>query len=242
MATPEQLSRLHAQVSELVTGVHSGSLDPDRTLVALQAILETRNPENITAVISDTTNTPSWYISPKRQLEKAAQLWPAAALPAPPEQFVPLTTSEVLLLHVPDTFENLWCNITPPPGYTKRNGGAGRKRKLNPAPNIRRHEEPVWLAFDPEHGKGKPPQELWGNPRLASTEVLSALIQFPDWCLAWGNSASPPSLSGCRCRRLSVPFLGRNDMYGELVIEYDYVQIGREKLNNHASPSVRKCD
>ena len=51
---------------------------------------------------------PSWYVSPEQQLARARQLWPNAVLPEPPKEFTPRTKSEVLLLHVPDSFDSLW--------------------------------------------------------------------------------------------------------------------------------------
>ena len=75
--------------------------------------------------------------------------------------------------------------------YVKAN-----KKTLRLAPNKVEYTEPVWLAFDPEHGKGKRPDSFWGQSNLAASEVFSALIQFPEWPLAWFNGASAPTLSG----------------------------------------------
>jgi hypothetical protein len=74
--------------------------------------------------------------------------------------------------------------------------------------------KPVWLAFDPEHGKGARPDSLWGQPDLAASEVLSGLIQFPRWCLYWRKGSSYPILNVC---------------------------FADSQLDAGASPSVREC-
>ena len=59
---------------------------------------------------------PTWWRTPEQQLARARQLWPNAVLPEPPKEFTPRTKSEVLLLHVPDTFDNLWNLVNAPEG------------------------------------------------------------------------------------------------------------------------------
>jgi hypothetical protein len=76
-------------------------------------------------------------------------------------------------------------------------------RRLRLAPNKREFTAPIWLAFDPEYGKSCHPTCLWGQPNLAASEVLSALIQFPEWQRAWFNGASAPNLTGYQLTGLS---------------------------------------
>ena len=187
---------------------------------------------------------PSWYISPERQLERARQLWPNAVLPEPPKEFTPRTKSEVLLLHVPDSFDSLWDKVNVPTGYTKYRWEDVKsdKRNLRLAPNKREYTEPVWLAFDPEHGKGERPDSFWGQADCAASEVFSALIQFPEWSLAWFNGASAPNLSGYQLKYdgnwSHVPCLGRWDVVRQLEL-LDGWAGGR--YGYWSSPSVREC-
>ncbi|KKW03171.1 MAG: hypothetical protein UY35_C0008G0055 [Candidatus Saccharibacteria bacterium GW2011_GWC2_48_9] len=141
---------------------------------------------------------PSWWRTPEQQLERARQLWPNAVLPKQPKEFAPRTKSEVLLLHVPDSFDSLWDKIDAPMGYTKYRwaGVKSDEQNLRLAPNKREFAEPVWLAFDPEYGKGERSEDFWGQDSVAASELLSALIQFPEWSLTWFNGDSAPNLSG----------------------------------------------
>lgn len=191
---------------------------------------------------------PSWYVSPEQQLARARQLWPNAVLPEPPKEFMPRTKSEVLLLHVPDTFDSLWDKVVAPTkdgvSYTKYRweGVKADKRNLRLSPNKREYTEPVWLAFDPERGKGERPDSFWGQADLAASEVFSALIQFPEWPLAWFNGASAPNLSGYQLKYdgnwSRVPYLFRwgDDRQLELL---DFWAGNRD--DNWSSPSVREC-
>ena len=187
---------------------------------------------------------PSWYISPERQLERARQLWPNAVLPEPPKEFTPRTKSEVLLLHVPDSFDSLWDKVNVPTGYTKYRWEDVKsdKRNLRLAPNKREYTEPVWLAFDPEHGKGERPDSFWGQADCAASEVFSALIQFPEWSLAWFNGASAPNLSGYQLKYdgswSNVPCLGRWGGDRQLRLFDCWADY---RYDGWSSPSVREC-
>lgn len=186
-----------------------------------------------------------WWRTPEQQLALARQLWPNAALPQGlPKEFTPRTKSEVLLLHVPDSFDNLWNRVNAPEGYTKYrwDGVKSDRANLRLSPNKREFAQPVWLAFDPEYGRGARPEFFWGRKDVAASEVFSALIQFPDWPLAWFNSASAPNLSGYQLKYngnwLHVPYLHRKDGDRQLHLhdrwagnQYDY----------WSSPSVREC-
>ncbi|NCC85876.1 MAG: hypothetical protein EOM03_17420 [Clostridia bacterium] len=189
-------------------------------------------------------NVPSWYVSPEQQLERARQLWPNAVLPESPKEFTPRTKSEVLLLHVPDSFDNLWNLVNAPEGYTKYHwdGVKSDKRNLRLAPNKVEFTEPVWLAFDPEHGKGERPDSFWGQANVAASEVFSALIQFPKWSLAWFNGASAPNLSGYQLKYdgnwSRVPYLGR--WGGDRQLEPRGRWAGLRD-GHWSSPSFREC-
>lgn len=188
----------------------------------------------------------SWYVSPSDQIARARQLWPDAFLPAPPLTFAPQTPSEVPLLHVPDEFDSLWGKIVAPEGYRKQRWEGFKTDVLNLriAPGKWEIYEPAWVAFDPEHGKGKSPDSFWGAPNIAASEVFSAVIQFPDWPLSW-NESPAPNMAGYQINRrgfwgVDVP---RLDCWGggsllRLLAAGDDL---RQSRSDFSSPSVRKC-
>ena len=245
MTTIEQLAGITAQHNEIVKRVGNGSLDPTAVKRALQDIIEGKLP-------TLTWNPPTWWRTPEQQLERARRLWPNAVLPEPPKEFTPRTKSEVLLLHVPDSFDSLWDKVDAPTGYTKYRweGVKADKRNLRLAQDEHGHTNkvefvaPVWLAFDPEHGKGERPDSFWGQADIAASEVFSALIQFPEWSLAWFSGASAPNLSGYQLKydgswsRSRVPYLR---LWGDdRQLELDGGWAGR-RLGLWSSPSVREC-
>lgn len=183
MTTIQQLAGITAQQNESVKRVCNGSLDADSVRSGLQAIIEGKG------AAAPKANAPGWYVSPERQLERARQLSPAASLPEVPEPFTPQSETEVLLLHVPGSLDELWDNVEAPMGYTKWRSDYVKSdtRSLRLAPSVPTRSKAVWLGFDPEHGRGQRPDKLWGQSNLAAGEVLSALIQFPTWCLTWFN-------------------------------------------------------
>lgn len=238
MTTIEQLAGITSQHNEIVKRVGNGSLDPVAVKRALQDIIEGKLPQ------VQNWNPPTWWRTPEQQLARARQLWPNAVLPEPPKEFVPRTKSEVLLLHVPDSFDTLWNLVDAPTGYTKYrwDGVKSDKRNLRLAPNKVEFAAPVWLAFDPEHGKGERPDSFWGQADIAASEVFSALIQFPEWSLAWFNGASAPNLTGYQLKYdenwSRVPYLYRWDDVRQLGLN-DYWAGYRH--DSWASPSVREC-
>lgn len=244
MTTIEQLAGITSQHNEIVKRVGNGSLDPVAVKRALQDIIEGKLP----------TLPPTWWRTPEQQLARARQLWPNAVLPEPPKEFTPRTKSEVLLLHVPDTFDSLWDKVVAPTkdgvSYTKLRwqGVKSDKGNLRLSPNKREFAVPVWLAFDPEHGKGERPDSFWSQADIAASEVFSALIQFPDWPLAWFNGASAPNLSGYQLNydgnwSTAVPSLYQwgGDQWGgdrRLGLHGVWADERNDKLS---SPSVREC-
>lgn len=237
MTTIEQLAGITSQHNEIVKRVGNGSLDPVAVKRALQDIIEGK-------FIAPAWNPPTWWCPPEQQLARARQLWPNAVLPEPPKEFTPRTKSEVLLLHVPDTFDSLWDKVNAPTGFTKYRRESVKSDKRNPrlAPNKVEYTEPVWLAFDPERGKGERPNSFWGQADTAASEVFSALIQFPEWSLAWFNGASVPNLTGYQLKYggnwSDVPYLNRWDGGPELWLDGGWA--GRVD-GNWSSPSVREC-
>lgn len=237
MTTIEQLAGITAQYNEIVKRVGNGSLDPAAVKWALQGIIDGKLP-------TLTWNPPTWWRTPEQQLERARQLWPNAVLPDPPKEFTPRTKSEVLLLHVPDTFDSLWDKVVAPDGYTKYRweGVMADKPNLRLAPNKVEFAAPVWLAFDPERGEGERPDSFWGQADTAASEVFSALIQFPEWSLAWLNDASAPNLTGYQLKYDGswsyVPYLNRWDGGRQLELRDFWAT---RWVDDWSSPSVREC-
>lgn len=238
MTTIEQLAGITSQHNEIVKRVGNGSLDPIVVKRALHDIIEGKLP----AIAN--WNPPTWWRSPEQQLARARQLWPNVVLPEPPKEFTPRTKSEVLLLHVPDTFDSLWDKVNAPTGYTKYRweGVKSDKRNLRLAPNKHEYTEPTWLAFDPERGRGARPDSFWGQDDCAASEVFSALIQFPEWSLAWFNGASAPNLSGYQLKYDGnwslVPYLRRWDVGRRLELLDVWAD---DRPYYWSSPSVREC-
>ena len=244
MTTIEQLAGITSQHNEIVKRVGNGSLDPAAVKRALQDIIEGKLP-------TLTWNPPTWWRTPEKQLDRARQLWPNAVLPEPPKEFTPRTKSEVLLLHVPDTFDSLWDKVVAPSGYTKyrwEEDVKADKRNLRLAQDENgytakvEYTQPVWLAFDPERGKGERPDSFWGQADLAASEVFSALIQFPEWPLMWLNGASAPNLTGyqlkCDGNWPFVPCLNRWDEDRQLGLRDRWANV---RVDHWSSPSVREC-
>ncbi len=131
-----------------------------------------------------------WQREPTLQLARARELWPDVLLPDLPVNFERISASEVLLLHVPGNFDSLWDKVDPPGGYTKDRIGGVRSggQRLRLLPTVPWHTEPIWLGFDSYGG------DCYGDNQFypAASEVLSALIQFPDWPLSWFTGPDGP--------------------------------------------------
>ena len=237
MTTIEQLAGITAQHNEIVKRVAGGSLDPVAVKRALQDIIEGKLP-------TLTWSPPAWWRTPEQQLARARQLWPNAVLPEPPKEFTPRTKFEVLLLHVPDTFDSLWEKVVAPKRYTKYpwEGIEAYMLNLRLTPGKVEFAAPVWLAFDPEHGKDKRPSSFWGQGDVAASEVFSALIQFPKWSLAWFKGASAPNLPGYQLKYdgnwSDVPCLDRWDGDRQLMLDAHWADLS---LDGWSSPLVREC-
>lgn len=184
---------------------------------------------------------PAWYTAPEQQLAKARRLWQGATLPEPPRLFTPRTPTEILLLHVPDTFGGLWNKVVAPRGHTKTRLEPFDRTNLRFAPGVSSRPKPVWLGFDPEYGLDTRPDSLWGWPNLAASEVLSAVIQFPNWPLTWRDGSGASQLSGYQYRAHGgewgcVPSLSR--WKGDLRL---HVRWAGAASDDCPSPSVRVC-
>lgn len=194
----------------------------------------------------DTASVPSWYVSPEQQLKRAREIWPNAILPNPPKGFIRRTDTEVLLLHVPDVFDSLWEKIEAPTGYIKlrRSHVESDKQSLHLSSRKVEFTDPIWLAFDPEHGRGESPSSFEFDYSVAASEVFSALIQFPEWPLSWRNGASSPCLAGYEIywedSWWSSPCVeGWDELDGYRVLELT-LHPRHAEWQNISSPSVRQ--
>lgn len=241
--TDEELGKLSRQWHDLFRRVREGSLDVEMASVGLQGVIEGKYPHGLLIAESHQEyeiQPPTWWRTPEQQLERARQLWPDVVLPEPPKKFIPRTESEVLLLHVPDSFGFLWENVEVPVGGSDKYGMGDATQDPQLAPNKREYTKPIWLAFDPEHGKGERPDLFWERADIAASEILSALIQFPEWPRAWRGSASAPNLSGYR---LDASFSSFNMLY--VYFSYPdfglYLNSGYVARPSWSSPVVREC-
>jgi hypothetical protein len=245
MTTIEQLAGITSQHNEIVKRVGNGSLDPVTVKWALHDIIEGNLP-------TLAWSPPEWWRTAEQQLKRARQLWPDTTLPEPPKNFRPRKSSEVLLLHVPDTFDSLWDKVVGPPGHIKQQWQRVNvdKQHLRLSPKKDEYTKPVWLSFDPEYGIDEDDEVVEDVDDVmivdvvnyAASEVLSALIQFPDWPLWWSKGASAPNLKGYQIKHKGswsyVPYISR--WSDECQLNMD----GRPVSKRHtgwAYPSVREC-
>lgn len=234
MITVRQLANIANQYNEIVKRVSNGMLDPTTVEHMLDSILED-------GAIAPARNLPTWWRTPEQQLARAHLLWPNAVLPEFPMVFTPQANSGVPLLHVPDSFSNLWGNVVAPVGYTKflKQSFMFDDEHIRLAPNKTEFTEPVWLIFDPEHGKGEAFDSFWGQEDIAAGEVFSALIQFPDWSLSWFNGASAPNLTGYQIKRgnswSNIPYLNRCDSSHQLELDVSHAN---DDTSSWSNPSV----
>lgn len=124
MATVVQLVDLYGLTHEILMRVANGSLNAERVKLSLHAIIRTEAEPawRITRPYVDPAKLPPpppWWRSAEQQLARAEELWPYLELPEAPTNFVPASKTEVLLLHVPRPFDELWDAIAPPQGYMK---------------------------------------------------------------------------------------------------------------------------
>lgn len=181
---------------EIVERINNGSLDSTVVTREFQSIIDTKS--NVCSWVP-----PRWWTCPEQQLECAHKLWPGRQLPKPPDNFIARTETEVLLLHVPASFNTLWGMVRSPGGYdtiSRVNFLGLNQRNIRLASRDHAYVHPVWLRFDPAHGKGMSPSSFVGRSDMAAGEVLSALIQFPGWPATWRYGDSGFLLAGYQAK------------------------------------------
>lgn len=252
MTSVEQLLGLSSQALEIEKRVVNGTLNPLDVRRALQDIIEHR--------AGAWRVPPTWWRTPEQQMERARELWPGVDLPEPPRSFIPHSKTSVLLLHVPSSFDELWGKAVAPEGFSLIRNEHLQSDRLLLAANTMQYKGPKWIEFDPEfaecgHSKrDNDPYELWkrDDVMLAADEVLSAVIQFPDWAVAWIPAldracASRPHVAGYKLKRdgtddyfdIMQLAAGTNPDDGKDVVSLQYVDVLFYKpLQRWASPRV----
>lgn len=220
MAKNSQLYQLANQQGEIFKRVRNGGLSIENALAGTQGILDGIYP---TKKMSE-YQQPAWYVGPESQSKRVQQLLDqvgcVVSIPEAPANFTPKTSTEVLMLAVYLSCDNLhvvagvertnkvwWDFIIPPKGYTKYRweGFKSDPENLRLATNrpvVRRHRHGMrWVAFDPSANRGVSPRSCWNNSEvvttLASAEILMAAALFPRWALSWNGESSPyPNMTG----------------------------------------------
>jgi len=198
----------------------------------------------------EATTPPEWRVAPSVQLEKTKALHYDIKLPNPPDYFYMLSETEYPMLHVPGSFEFLWSKITISKDYllTSRHSLRSTFKNLELVEQRSEFKEPIWLIIDLEFGKGKKPNDVWsGNTNgllPAASEVLSALIQFPNLPRHWPNNMPMPNFPGYKLKKhLMFPRIKRDDILGvtmrDNMLEFN-VADREDEFPNWASPSIRE--
>lgn len=269
----EDVKRGIRQLREIEDRFLNGSLDPLKCRRPLQDIIEDRT--------TSITTTPSWYVPPEVQVSSVGfflgkhsfgmEGFLPSDIPPVPEDFVPKSATEVLLLTVTlppyrkeesglqRTFDAWWDIINPPAGFTK----AGRMERtdslrLRSAPGFEYRYKPGgirWVAFDPNTYLALSPEQAlmsasFEGKILAGVEVLMAAAHFPDWVSSWNRKSNPyPNMSALQCfdtethRWTKTPYLVTHvPAYDGADYELAQNISWYDNANeNWASPSVREC-
>jgi len=212
-ATYEQEGRLSRAVRNLVDKSVVGVLDIEAVIGQVQQISDGK--------FAVAANLPDWYVSPELRLAQARQLnkqrkwgFKEADFPSVPEDTTKLW---LLVVNLPGkggkaalqrTVDDKWDLIEAPAGYTKYRSSEllTDPDHLRLAPGYDFTTGVYWVEFDPDTYQGKSPEVALkqaddNSERLAGTEVLDAIWQFPDWSLTWFRSGKPaPNLSGLQFR------------------------------------------
>ena len=210
----DQLFSLFARQAEVVKRVKNGGLLIEAALKGTQGILDGPNHSK---KVRKLFNPPSWWEDHYHQIANAKSFlaknggeagFTVNDIPQPPENFIPRTPTEVLLLLVPLTSKkrtilsskesdkrtfDCWCNfIRPPSLYTWRryvptsvlnhlrilDGGSSNNQKMR------------WVGFDPEVYPGLSTEQALERAKidgitLTSYESLNAASMFPEWVDSW---------------------------------------------------------
>lgn len=180
---------LNIKARQILKQVEDGTLDPLVVKRVFQNLLDGK--------LSDLSfKPPAWWRPASEQMKIAEKIWPGIEIPIPPVDFQPQTDTEVLLLHVSLPYFGQW--IQPVSSHLNLIVDESMKdnRNIRRSPNTPARPTLAWVAFDPEHGRNERPNILWRHSNLAGTEVLSAMVMFPDWPKTWEEFPFIVNMSG----------------------------------------------
>jgi hypothetical protein len=265
--TTNQLFSLVRRQQQVLRHVEDGGLTIENALVGTQGILDGIYPP-----LRQPTSLPDWYEQPEQQVARVVKslarfgvtggmIYIPSDIPPIPTNFVPRTSTEVLMLmvYLPDksrsmkgvrlTFDRLWGLVVPPVGYSKWRWESLKSdsSNLRLLPGIEHRPGIRWVAFDPNTNQGKSPKSCWENPNSVSTlagpEVLMAAWLFPKWVASWNGDESPfANMAGYQFKWESAwqgcPCIYRWD--GPRQLELNARWAGNAN-DGWACPSVREC-
>jgi hypothetical protein len=209
MVTTDQFVGLHAQMNEIVKRVGNGSLEPDLVKRSLQTIIEDRTEGNV---------LPSWYVVPSLQLDRVRQLnaerdWGFADAHFPAVPSVKQSGTEVLLLAVylpgKDGAWDVQRTFNEHLAVIQQQQDASGRTFCPYVKSDRKHLRrfsPTWheprpglrwvlydYAFSHDPANGIAVKDLWYDEQrgLAASEVLTALMLFPEYGLSMGDRKTP---------------------------------------------------
>lgn len=196
MSSTKQLNSVSVRCDEIADLVAEGLLDARAVSKELQKIIDMDDGKAIDnsgnpASTRESFSLTSPWRSAREQIERAELLFPYTFIPEPPEDFIPRTESEVLLLHMPTTLMKLRDMARDFVNF----GNVNIREPIYTNPHKLTHIRPLWLGFDPKYRAGKSPECIYDNEDAAGPEVMSALIQFPDWPNTWASGAPMPIMT-----------------------------------------------
>ncbi|MDX1870707.1 hypothetical protein SBI67_01110 [Mycolicibacterium sp. 120266] len=193
MATVVQMVDLYGLTHEILRRVADGSLDHKQVEAQLGAIIGEAIPAWELAereVDTAAPPPPLWWRTADEQLARATELWPYQTLPDAPVGFIARSETEVLLLHVPRPFDELWAAVVPPDGYTKSRWLQLVLERIESLPDVRINTRPAWRRFNYQADRTTEPRHMLRYPGCLASEILSVIIQFPEWLLTEAASTS----------------------------------------------------
>ncbi len=175
---------------------------------------------------------PVWYEIPKAQIKVVSEFlrqngnkvgFTADNIPIPPDDFVAITPTEVLMLSVtlPDSgdikmtqrnFDSKWNFIIPPNGSSKWRWSEMKSDALSLkySKGIRKVPGIRWVGFDPEAYIGLSSDQALAQKRkkgitIGGDEILDAAIVFPRWPIFWNCKGwHSPNMSAYQVKDGSV--------------------------------------
>ena len=261
----EDRGRLADRLHELYRVTANGTRDAGVVLEGLQGLIEGRSIE---AHPMSRIVWPDWYGNPLMQINGVSDFlerygdgqdgFRPTDIPPVPDDFIPRTETEVLLLavYLPDgdrvkglrrTFDSWWNFIVPPAGLSnwRWEGLKSATKHLRLAKGVEYRPGIRWVAFDPNAYRGKSPkdalaQSATDGTTLAHAEVLMVAALFPEWVFSWNEKSPFPNMSAPQLyyegQWSGVPYLDRSGSK----LRLDARDAG-DASSDWSSPVVREC-